>query len=392
MAHITTIGQGKNKRYKVMYELPKLTGERRRKSKTFPAGTPKSVVDDFKRQVEIDLATGEFTSDKNITVQDYIENVYFTTYTKYKSPTTVSNYRRLYESKKPYCIKAYFGKYKMKDVTRRMVQQYVNLLSDNVSPKTVRSYLFWFNSVYNTAITEGIIKPQNSPTQHINLPPKEEKDIEPYTAKEISKLLMLSKDDIVTNTIIGLASLAGLRRGEIAGLKWSNVDLNADNAMLHITENRIRIEGEEHIKTPKTKAGKRDIPIPKPLVDILNQAEVNYKTNRLKCGKKFKDSGYVVAKENGEAYSPDGISIHYERFMYEADEKHGVPYKSLHKLRHSYATLLIDCGANPKVVQKNLGHEDIKMTLGTYAHAYTDRQRSEVDKLDSIIIVDKIVS
>ena len=99
MAHITTIGQGKNKRYKVMYELPKLTGERRRKSKTFPAGTPKSVVDDFKRQVEIDLATGEFTSDKNITVQDYIENVYFTTYTKYKSPTTVSNYRRLYESK-----------------------------------------------------------------------------------------------------------------------------------------------------------------------------------------------------------------------------------------------------------------------------------------------------
>ena len=63
MAHITTIGQGKNKRYKVMYELPKLTGERRRKSKTFPAGTPKSVVDDFKRQVEIDLATGELIND-----------------------------------------------------------------------------------------------------------------------------------------------------------------------------------------------------------------------------------------------------------------------------------------------------------------------------------------
>ncbi len=84
-----------------MYELPQLMGERKRKSKTFPAGTPKSVVDDFKRQMEINLSTGEFVEEKNITLADFIENVYFPTYTKYLSPTTVSNYWRLFESKKP---------------------------------------------------------------------------------------------------------------------------------------------------------------------------------------------------------------------------------------------------------------------------------------------------
>lgn len=392
MAHITTIGTGKNRKYKVMYELPSVMGERRRKSKTFPAGTPKAVVDDFKRQVEINLATGEFTSDKNITLADYVEKVYFDTYTKYLSPTTVTNYRKLYTSKKDYCIKKYFGKYKMKEITRRMVQQYVNLLADNVSPKTVRSYLFWLNSVFKTAISEDIIKPNNNPTEHIKLPPKTKAPIEAYTVDEVNKLLALSVNDDITHLVMGLGFLAGLRRGEMLGLRWQDVDFNKDNAMLHIVQTRVVVDDVEHIKPPKTAAGKRDIPIPDTLVKILKSAELRYKTNKLKYGQDFVDSGYVITKENGEAYRPDGVSIHYERFMYKVEEEHGIPYKSLHKLRHSYATLLIDGGANPKVVQKNLGHEDITMTLGTYAHAYSDRQRSEVDKLDSVIVLNDEVS
>ena len=392
MAHITTIGTGKSRKYKVMYELPPVMGKRRRKSKTFPAGTPKATVDDFKRQVEINLATGEFTSDKNITVQDYIEKVYFKTYTKYLSPTTVSNYRKLYTNNKPYCIKTYFGKYKMKDITRRMVQQYVNTLSDNISPKTVRAYLFWFNSVFKAAITEDIIKPNCNPTEHIKLPPKTKTPIEAYTVDEVNQLLNLSKNDETNHIVIALGCLAGLRRGEMLGLRWKDIDFNENNPMIHIVQTRVIADGVEHIKPPKTEAGKRDIPIPKALVEILKKAELNYKANRLKYGKDFKDSGYVLSKPDGEAYRPDGISIHYERFMYMVEEKHGIPYKSLHKLRHSYATILIDNGANPKVVQRNLGHEDITMTLGTYAHAYKERQKSEVDKLDSIIIVKSEVS
>ena len=392
MAHITTIGTGKNRKYKVMYELPSVMGERRRKSKTFPAGTPKAVVDDFKRQVEINLATGEFTSDKNITLADYVEKVYFDTYTKYLSPTTVTNYHKLYTSKKDYCIKKYFGKYKMKEITRRMVQQYVNLLADNVSSKTVRSYLFWLNSVFKAAISEDIIKPNNNPTEHIKLPPKTKAPIEAYTVDEVNKLLALSVNDDITHLVMGLGFLAGLRRGEMLGLRWQDVDFNKDNAMLHIVQTRVVVDDVEHIKPPKTAAGKRDIPIPDTLVKILKSAELRYKTNKIKYGQDFVDSGYVITKENGEAYRPDGVSIHYERFMYKVEEEHGIPYKSLHKLRHSYATLLIDGGANPKVVQKNLGHEDITMTLGTYAHAYSDRQRSEVDKLDSVIVLNDEVS
>lgn len=392
MAHIITIGTGKNRKYKVMYELPPVMGERKRKSKTFPVGTPKSVVDEFKRQVEINLATGEFTSDKNITLADYVEKVYFDTYTKYLSPTTVTNYKRLYTSNKSYCIKNYFGKYKMKDISRRMVQQYVNTLSDNVSSKTVREYIFWLNSVFNAAISEDIIKPENNPAVHMKLPPKTKAPIEAYTVDEVNKLLTLSKNDDINHIVIGLGCLAGLRRGEMLGLRWKDVDLNGENPVIHIVQTRVVAGGIEYIKPPKTKAGKRDIPVPKALVQILKNAELQYKANKLKGGKDFIDSGYVITKSNGEAYRPDGVSIHYERFMYKVKEEHNIPYKSLHKLRHSYATLLIDGGANPKVVQKNLGHEDISMTLGTYAHAYSERQRNEVDKLDAVIVSSSEVS
>lgn len=392
MAHIEIIGEGKNKRYKVMYELPPLMGERRRKSKTFPAGTPKSVVDAFKRQVEIDLATGEFVSTKEITLEKFTETVYFPIYTKFLSPTTTSNYRKLYESSKPYCIQKIFGAYKLKDITRRMIQNWVNTLSDNVSPKTVRSYLMFLHAIFNSAISEDIIKPHCNPTEHIKLPPKNTPPIEAYTIEQINKLLELSSNDNISHLIIALGSLSGLRRGEMAGLKWEHVNIDTENPELNIVETRIVVDGEETVKAPKTKAGNRVIPIPNSLADILRKERLNYKTNKLKLGKDFIDKGYVVSKPNGEPYRPDGISIHYERFMYRMESDYGIPYKSLHKLRHTYASLLIDNGANPKVIQKALGHEDITMTLGTYAHAYANRQQQEISKLDEIITLPKTAS
>ena len=74
------------------------------------------------------------------------------------------------------------------------------------------------------------------------------------------------------------------------------------------------------------------------------------------------------------------------------ESEYGIPYKSLHKLRHTYASLLIDNGTNPKVLQKALGHQDITMSLGTYAHAYFDRYQQDIAKLDEIITLPKTAS
>lgn len=384
MANITILGKGRDKRYKVTFEVPREGLERKRRSKTFPPGTSYQFVLDFKRQKEIELATGEMITSKEVTLSEFIEQEYFENHIKFLSPTTVANYKKLYSSGKEYCIKKTFGNYKIKDINRRMIQRYVNLLADNVSPKTVRSYKMWLHTVFDIAIALDIIKPGTNPTEYVKLPPKSTSQIEAYTAEQIQQLLQYAEEDITSQVIIALGALAGLRRGELAGLKWSHIFIDNGQAEIHIRETRVVIDGKEYVKPPKTKAGRRIIPIPQGLVAILKKARTKYLENKLRLGKDFFDSGYVLSQEDGRAYKPDGISIHYERHMYGMIEK-GIPYKSLHKLRHTYATLLIDGGANPKVLQKSLGHESAKISMEVYAHAYSERHRKEIDKLDEVI-------
>lgn len=203
--------------------------------------------------------------------------------------------------------------------------------------------------------------------------------------EQILTMLELSEDDLNAKLIIGLGALAGLRRGEMAGLKWSNVSIEEDDAYIRIKAAIVKDGKKEFVKAPKTAAGDREIPIPGTLADILKEVHVEYLKNKLRLGKDFADEGYVLVSEKGVHYTPSTIDNHYRRRQRKINEATGIPVLSLHKLRHTYATLLIDGGANPKVVQKNLGHEDVTLTLGLYSHAYAARQREEVDKLDSLI-------
>lgn len=382
MASIITFNDTKGrKRYKVTYELPRSDGQRHRKSKTFPAGTKLSEVKSFKREKETELEKGELMVNANISFSKYVEEVYFPIYATELSPTTRVRYMCLYESKKEYCVKNRLGDYKLNKITHPMLQQYTNELATVVSPKTVREFVFWLRAVYNTAISGGIINPNFNPTNNLKLPRNNKPDTDAFTKEELFTLLEVSKDDRLNQLVIGLAGLAGLRRGEIMGLLWENVDLTPGCEIIHIVQSRVYTGGEIYTKEPKTTAGNRDIPIPKPLVDILQKEQTRYKMNKLKYGKDFNDSGYVVVRENGTPCRPGSVSDHYTCFIKRMERERGIKYRSMHKLRHTYATLLIDVGVNPKVVQRNLGHEDITTTLNVYAHAYEARQKAAADKL-----------
>lgn len=366
-----------------MYDVPAPAGKRRRQSKTFPAGTPKAVVEQFKREKEIEIVTGDIMESET-TLSEFVENVYFPVYTKELSPTTLKGYRNVYDNAKDYCIKQYFGDFKMRNITMRMVQQYVNTLSDRVNPKTVRSYVSFLHLIFSYAITEEIIKRKN-PADNIRLPHNIKTEPEFFTLDQIISMLKLSEEDLNAQLIIALGAFAGLRRSEMAGLKWENVSIDGDDPQIRIKAALVKDGKKEFVKSPKTIAGKRSIPIPEALVSILKDVHVEYLKNKMRYGPEFADDGYVLSSETGGHYTPSTIDNHYRRRLRKINEETGIPILSLHKLRHTYATLLIDGGANPKVVQKNLGHEDVTMTLGLYSHAYAARQREEVDKLDAMI-------
>lgn len=259
----------------------------------------------------------------------------------------------------------------------------MNFLSKQVSPKSLKNYIMLLNVLFKTAIQLNIIPKGSNPTVDIIKPKQRKKPVEAYNLEEFNLLLNLADTDSNPDIklILNLALLSGIRRGEMAALKWD--DVNFDESYIYIHESRIVLQGEEYIKSPKTDAGIRKIYVPDKLISILKEYQYRYLVNKLKYGEKFKDKRYVVSKPNGEPFSPQGISNNYARFM--KRHKDEIRYLKFHGLRHTYASVLIEQGENPKTVQHNLGHADVALTLQVYSHSYDSAQINAAKKLDETI-------
>lgn len=371
--------------YTVSYDLPRyIDGKRRKTTKTFPVGTPLSEVKKFVAEKELELQRSSFVSTNiNITF-DELGELYFSTYTNFLSPTTLKNYRSAYYNSKPHGLKNYFGKAKVKSIKSRDIQDYINFLDKNLSPKSIKNYWGLLRIIFNIAVRERIIQREENPMLcEIDKPKQAKKSVKAYNYEELEQFFKLVNKDYNPDIklILHLALLSGIRRGEMAALKWT--DVNFDERYIDINKSRAIVDGEDIIKPPKTQAGIRKIYLPDSLLDILREYHQRYIENKIKYGKEFSDKGYVVSKPNGEPFTPQGISNNYLRFK----ERHKDEFNFLrfHDLRHTYASLLIEQGENPKTVQHNLGHSNVSFTLQIYSHSYEDTQKRAAEHLESAI-------
>lgn len=372
--------------YRISYELPKyVDGKRRKTTKTFPVGTTLSEVKKFIAEKEVERNRSAFVSkDYNLTLNDYAE-IYFSTYTKFLSPTTLKGYKSAYYNSKPHGIKNYFGDVKLRSIKTRHIQEYVNELCSHISPKSIKNYIMLLNVIFELAVQDNIIQREANPMLHkIQRPQQPRKEIEAYSLDEMQKILMLAEADENNDIrlILSLGFLTGIRRGEMAGLKWS--DVNFDECYIFIHQTRVIVEGGvEHIKQPKTSSGIRKIYIPQNLLNVLKEYHQRYLTNKIRLGKDFADKNYVISKPDGNPLSPQGISNCYLRFM--DRHKDEVRYLKFHGLRHTYASLLVAQGENPKTVQHNLGHSDVSFTLQVYSHSYESTQKKAAETLNDTL-------
>ena len=384
MSSIIKVTNKQGTHYKAIYDLPPLlNGKRRRTSKTFPVGTSLSVVKQFLAERELEYARGgNLSADYDITFSQFAD-MYFETYTQFLSPSTLINYKRAYNNKKSNGLKNYFGDVKLRKITSRNIQEYVNFLSAAVSPKSSKNYIMLLNVLFKTAIQLKKKQKGSNPVTDIIKPTQHRKQVEAYNLKEFNLLLHLAETDTNADIklIIFLAVLSGIRRGEMAALKWE--DVNFDEGFLNIHSCRIVLDKTEYIKSPKTDSGIRKIYIPDKLLQVLKQYHLRYLSSKLKYGKDFKDKNYVVSKPDGDPFTPQGISNNYARFM--KRHKDEIRYLKFHGLRHTYASVLIEQGENPKTVQHNLGHADVALTLQVYSHSYDSAQQKAAKKLDETI-------
>jgi integrase len=208
--------------------------------------------------------------------------------------------------------------------------------------------------------------------------PRTHQEMSTYTPDEIQRVLRAADKD--RNGHLWYLALSGLRRGEIAGLMWTDVDLG--DGTITVSRNRVQagagtvVEGH-----PKTLSSRRTLPLDDSLVSVLRRASARYAQERLALGTEHADSGYVAVNEAGEPYSPDTLTRMWHRLAKTA----GVREIRLHDARHSCGTALHLRGVPLAVIAKWLGHADASITARLYTHSQDDALRDAGKTLGGVV-------
>ena len=227
---------------------------------------------------------------------------------------------------------------------------------------------------------DGVEKPRPSDTDEID------KEMQVYEEPEIETLMhLLQSEPASWRMMFTLALAAGLRKGELLGLEWKDVDF--ENQQIYIHQTIVFTNQGPHIKTTKTKKSKRYVTLPQSVMNELKAYRKHWAKEKLQKGEMWieKEREWLFHSFNGTHMYPTSPSKRWKQFI----DRHGFKYIRLHDLRHTSASLLIAQGVHAKIISERLGHSDISVTMNTYGHAFKSADRAAADKLDDFFKVKK---
>ncbi len=199
-----------------------------------------------------------------------------------------------------------------------------------------------------------------------------------WTAEQLRRFLEQVEGDRLYAAWL-LAVSTGMRRGEVLGLPWSDVDLAA--ARLAVRQTLVLVDGRPALSEPKTPRSRRTIDLDARTVDELRRWRVHQTRERREWGPAWHDRGLVFTREDGNAVHPDGWSGAFERHTRAA----GLSRIRLHDLRHTHATLMLGAGVNPKVTSERLGHHSTAFTLDVYAQVLPGMQQQAAEQIAALV-------
>ena len=181
-----------------------------------------------------------------------------------------------------------------------------------------------------------------------------------------------------------LAATTGMRRSEVLGLRWRDVDF--DDRSLSVTQTITTAKNQIVVGEPKTPTGRRNITLDAHTLAGLSAHRHRQADERRRAGAAW-DAGHdlVFPDETGRPLHPDRLRTAFERVVRRSD----LPAIRLHDLRHSYATLALKAGVHPKVVSERLGHATIAITLDLYSHVTTGLDADAANVVADLIFGDR---
>lgn len=269
------------------------------------------------------------------------------------------------------------GHIRLQKLTVQHIQAlYVKKLKEELSVGTVRN----IHAVLHTALgyAKRIKLVGNNVCDDVELPGRKQHDAKVLTPEQAQMFLLKVREHHL-ETLITLTLATGMRRSEVLGLHWQDIDL--EKGSLHVRHTLVYVpnhglkEGE-----PKTETSKRKIVLPQFVIEVLKRHRTIQLEARLKAGTEWIDRDLVFPNKHGDYLLPTTLGKQFTQLLQDV----GLPHMRFHDLRHSAATLLLSMGVSMKVVQELLGHSSFSTTANVYSHVLPSMQQEAMAKMDTL--------
>ncbi len=270
------------------------------------------------------------------------------------------------------------GLKKLSRLTVRDVRIMVDDMRDSgMSPRMVQWVHSTLRAALQHAFAEDLVTRNVARGVRIETPDKVT-TIEPFTIEEAREFLRKIRGHRL-HALWVTVLLLGLRRSEVCGLHWSDVDL--DKGTLRITRGLQRAGGALQELPTKTRRSRRTVPLPAVVLQALREHRDRQDEERAST-RHWQDTPYVFTSRVGTPLEPRTLT----RTLHALCERHGLRRVRLHDLRHTCVSLLLALGVSPRIVMEIVGHSAIEMTMNVYAHVSLDNQRAALALLNAQLV------
>ena len=356
-----------------------------------PGMTDRQITKELERQVvlfEEKIRQGRVAnSDQNPRFQEFGDQ-WFEEYaainlrnTSYERMMSVSS--RVYER---------FGNKRLDSISSRDIQRFLNDLMLNgknkrtgkpLARKSVIHHLNLISDIFNYAVQMEVLN--HNPCVNIKVPKGTKKEKQIYTLEEVERILTyLDQEPLIFRAFFTLELNTGLRRGEMLGLEWKDVDW--DNGIISVrrTSNYTPSKGL-YTDTTKTPKSQRSLKLPDLVMDLLRELKSQQEHDRDEIGTKWVETDRVFTKWNGEPMFVSQPYGWFKRFC----KRHDMRFCDIHSMRHFFASILINEGVDAATVSALLGHADITTTMSLYCHAFLQAQARAIEVVGNTLYFKK---
>ncbi len=288
------------------------------------------------------------------------------------------------------------GDMRMDKIKTIHIQNFVNSLTKpgvnktdpdkGLSRKTIKHYLSFVSSIFEYAIRIEMLT--KNPCTNVKLPPEVHSEKKIYTPEQAEEFvdLLYSEAPLKHQLFASIAIICGLRRSEIVGLRYSDIDV--DNHILRIERaaNYSRKKKEMYVGNTKTASSVRSIKLPQVIIDIF----LKYKAQEIEIkafmGINHTDEDFLFCDTTYTKIMYNGIPYNYLKKMC---KNHGMDFYGIHSMRHFVASAMISKGTDAKTVSEILGHSTPATTLSVYTHAFNEVKARATDEIVDMLHINE---